>query len=54
MSAAEEKGVPYLFKIKQTKNAKRLIEKLMLNQNWSQSGQGWEGQESSKIPSFYS
>lgn len=46
MSAAEEKGVPYLFKIKQTKNAKRLIEKLMLNQDWSQAGQGWEGQES--------
>ena len=46
MSAAEEKGVPYLFKIKQTKNAKRLIEKLMLNQGWSQAGQGWEGQES--------
>ena len=46
MSAAEEKGVPYLFKIKQTKNAKRLIEKLMLNQDWSHAGQGWEGQES--------
>jgi hypothetical protein len=46
MSAAEEKGVPYLFKIKQTKNVKRLIEKLMLNQDWSQAGQGWEGQES--------
>jgi hypothetical protein len=46
MSAAEAKGVPYLFKIKQTKNAKRLIEKLMLNPEWSQAGQGWEGQES--------
>ena len=32
MSVAEEKGIPYLFKIKQTKNVKRLIEKLMLNQ----------------------
>jgi hypothetical protein len=46
MSAAEEKRVPYLFKMKQTKNAKRLIEQLMLNQDWSQAGQGWEGQES--------
>jgi hypothetical protein len=45
MNVAEEKGVPYLFKIKQTKNVKRLIEKLMLNQDWSQAGQGWEGQE---------
>ena len=46
MSVAEEKGIPYLFKIKQTKNVKYLIEKLMLNQDWSQAGQGWEGQES--------
>ena len=46
MSVAEEKGIPYLFKIKQTKNVKRLIEKLMLNQDWEQAGQGWEGQES--------
>lgn len=45
MSAAEEKGIPYLFKIKQTKNVKRLIERLMLNQDWSLAGQGWEGQE---------
>lgn len=46
MSVAEEKDVPYLFKIKQTKNVKRLIERLMLNQDWSQANQGWEGQES--------
>ena len=45
MSVAEEKGIPYLFKIKQTKNVKRLVERLMLNQEWSQAGQGWEGQE---------
>ena len=48
MSIAEEKGIQYLFKIKQTKNVKRLIEKLMLNQDWEQAGQGWEGQ--SKLP----
>jgi hypothetical protein len=46
MSAAEEKEFPYLFKVKQTNNAKCLIEKLMLNQEWSQAGQGWEGQKS--------
>ncbi len=46
MSVAEEKGVPYLFKIKQTKNVKCLIERLMLNQDWSEANQGWEGQES--------
>jgi hypothetical protein len=47
MQSAEEKGVPYLFKLKLTKNVKRLIEKLMLNQDWSTAGQGWEGQEAS-------
>ena len=47
MSAAEKKGIPYLFKIKQTKNVKRLIEKLMLNRDWEKAGQGWEGHESS-------
>jgi Transposase DDE domain group 1 len=46
MHVAEQKGVPYLFKIKQTKNVKRLIEKLMLNRGWTNAGQGWEGQES--------
>lgn len=46
MNAAEEKGVPYLFKLKLTKNIKRLIERLMLNQEWASAGQIWEGQES--------
>ncbi len=46
MSAAEDKGVPYLFKLKLTKNVKRLIELLMLNNEWESAGQGWDGQES--------
>ena len=46
MNAAEEKGVSYLFKLKLTKNIKRLIERLMLNQEWVSAGQIWEGQES--------
>ncbi len=45
MSKAEEKEIPYLFKLKSTNNVKRLIEKLMMNQEWEFSGQGWEGQE---------
>ena len=45
MTAAEERGVPYLFKLKQTKNVKRLIEQLMTNYEWEFAGQGWEGQE---------
>ena len=45
MKKAEEKQVPYLFKLKSTNNVKRLIKKLMENQDWEFAGQGWEGQE---------
>jgi len=45
MSVAEEKEIPYLFKLKSTKNVKLLIERLMKNQEWTPAGQGWEGQE---------
>lgn len=45
MNKAEEKDVPYLFKLKSTNNVKRLIKKLMENQDWEFAGQGWEGQE---------
>lgn len=46
MRVAEEKGVPYLFKLKQTKNVKRLIEQLSFNDEWEPAGQGLHGQES--------
>jgi hypothetical protein len=46
MRVAEEKGVPYVFKLKQTKNVKRLIEQLSFNDEWEPAGQGWHGQES--------
>ena len=49
MNEAEKRALPYLFKLKLTKNVKLLIEKLMKNQDWSSAGQGWEGQESSII-----
>lgn len=45
MRAAEERELPYLFKLKLTKNAKRLIERLMTRSGWTSAGQGWEGQE---------
>ena len=45
MKAAEERGVPYLFKLKITKNVQRLIASLMSSQgDWETAGQGWEGQ----------
>lgn len=46
MSKAEEKDVPFLFKLKQSANVKRLIEIVMKNDDWTSAGQGWEGQES--------
>jgi hypothetical protein len=46
MRVAEEKGVAYLFKLKQTKNVKRLVEQLSFNDEWESAGQGWHGQES--------
>lgn len=46
MSRAEEKEIPYLFKLKSTKNVKNLVACLMGNQEWGSAGQGWEGQSS--------
>ncbi len=44
MKIAEEKQIPYLFKLKSTKNVKRLIEEVkMVRQDWYFADQGWEG-----------
>ncbi len=46
MNAAEEKRLPYLFKLKRTANVKRLISEMTLSsQSWTTAGQGWEGRE---------
>lgn len=47
MSACEEKGLPYLFKLRQTKTVEKEIKNLMFSQGWIDAGQGWEGKESS-------
>ena len=47
MSEAEKRGLPYLFKLKLTKNVMRLIKRLMSKPSWEKAGHGWEGQESS-------
>lgn len=46
MKQAEKKNLPYLFKLKCTKNVKRLIQRLAGELEWDYAGQGWEGQES--------
>ena len=46
MLAAERRGQPYLFKLRQTKKVKRLIEQLFDRDDWTDAGQGWQGVES--------
>ncbi len=47
MSQAEEKELPYLVKLRLTKNVRRLIEKAFYSNDWVDAGQGWEGVEES-------
>lgn len=43
MREAETAGLPYLFKLKQTKRVKGLIETLFAEPVWAPAGQGWQG-----------
>jgi hypothetical protein len=43
MQEAEQRQLPYLFKLKKTSKVKRHIEKLWGTQNWVTAGAGWEG-----------
>jgi hypothetical protein len=45
MREAEMRGLPYLFKLRLTKNVKRMIEKLS-GHDWVNAGQGFEAKES--------
>jgi hypothetical protein len=45
MREAEMRGLPYLFKLRLTKNTKRMIEKLS-GHDWVNAGQGFEAKES--------
>jgi hypothetical protein len=46
LSRAEQEGMPYLFKLRSTRNVKRLIEKAMGEADWTAAGQGWQGKAS--------
>lgn len=46
MRPLEERQQGYLFKLKLTKNVKRLIERLVHERDWRDAGQGWEGEDS--------
>ena len=43
MREAELRGIDYLFKLRLTKNVKRLIERAFSKRGWSDAGQGWHG-----------
>ena len=45
MTAAEERKIAYLFKLKQTSKVKRLIEQAFSREDWAPAGQGWTGVE---------
>jgi Transposase DDE domain group 1 len=43
MGEAEQRSVDYLFKLRQTKNVKRLIARTLSQGGWANAGQGWQG-----------
>jgi len=43
MREAEQRGIPFLFKLRLTKNVKRLIERTFAKGGWCDAGQGWQG-----------
>ena len=43
----EERGQPYLFKLRLSKNVKRHIERIFWHEGWRDAGQGWEGKDGS-------
>ena len=43
MEAAEQRGLPYLLKLKQTLGVKTLLERLFQREDWEEAGQGWQG-----------
>jgi DDE family transposase len=45
MARAEREGLPYLFRLRATLNVNRALQKAMLERDWSDAGQGWQGKE---------
>jgi hypothetical protein len=43
MREAEGRELEYLFKLKLTKNVKKLIERAFMKGGWRDAGQGWQG-----------
>jgi hypothetical protein len=45
MSQAEREGLPYLFKLRTTRNVRRLLERALAEGGWVAAGQGFAGKE---------
>src|SRR5712671_4223592 len=45
MREAEQRGQPYLFKLRLTKGVKRAIERAMGEQDWQNAGRRWQGKD---------
>ena len=45
MEGAEQRQIPYVFKLKQTANVKKLISRLLGSDEWVEVGQQWQGLE---------
>jgi hypothetical protein len=43
MEGAEQRGIAYVFKLKQSANVKKLIAQLFGNEQWADAGQQWQG-----------
>ena len=43
MEGAEQRQIPYVFKLKQSANVKKLIVKVFGEDSWVEAGQGWQG-----------
>src|SRR4051812_1247802 len=47
MARAEREGMPYLFRLRATRNVNCALQKAMLERDWTDAGQGWQGKETS-------
>ena len=47
MARAEQEGLPYLFRLRTTQNVSRALQRAMLQRDWTDAGQGWQGKETS-------
>ena len=45
MARAEREGLPYLFRLRATLNVNRALCRAMLERDWTDAGQGWQGKE---------